>query len=345
MQIPFVVETFVKDPENPAVAAPVVGATVTVTKRPSSTPATVYGDETSNGVISSPVTDEFGRIPGWLEEGAYNITVTGGTPSIAAMTQAWDAVSAKGVAQVVDGSITFEDLVASVAFALVPTGSIFAYAGSSAPPSYLFADGASRAVATYPNLFAVCGYTFGGAGANFNVPDLRGSVLVGPDNFGSTGPAGRLSAQTFANGLVNSAVRGGRGGEQSSPIHITELTKHKHGVTEAAHTHGTSDPGHAHGVADSGHQHGPPPGSNGYFAWSAGSATGKGIAAAGGDQVFFPGSTTFSGVASTGIGIFPSGTGISILGASTALSTNNEGSGVTRNQMAPYVVAPYIIKY
>jgi len=42
---------------------------------------------------------------------------------------------------------------------------------------WLYCDGTLYPTATYPNLFAYLGYSFGGAGANFNVPDWRGQFL------------------------------------------------------------------------------------------------------------------------------------------------------------------------
>lgn len=39
--------------------------------------------------------------------------------------------------------------------------------------------GGSYAVASYPDLFDVIGYTYGGSGANFNVPDYAGVFLRG----------------------------------------------------------------------------------------------------------------------------------------------------------------------
>lgn len=63
--------------------------------------------------------------------------------------------------------------------AVQPPGAIVAYAGSSAPSGWALCDGSSYATATYPNTFGVCGYTYGGAGANFNVPNLKGKVVVG----------------------------------------------------------------------------------------------------------------------------------------------------------------------
>ena len=45
--------------------------------------------------------------------------------------------------------------------------------------TYLICNGASVLVATYQQLFNVIGYTFGGSGLNFNVPDYRGLFLRG----------------------------------------------------------------------------------------------------------------------------------------------------------------------
>lgn len=58
-------------------------------------------------------------------------------------------------------------------------GVIELFAGSTAPTGKLLCDGASYAVADYPYLFAVIGYTYGGAGANFNVPNLVDRFPIG----------------------------------------------------------------------------------------------------------------------------------------------------------------------
>lgn len=68
----------------------------------------------------------------------------------------------------------------------VETGALMPYGGDSAPSGYLLADGTEYLTSAYSALFGVIGYTFGGSGANFNVPDLRGRVAVGPDNMGGT---------------------------------------------------------------------------------------------------------------------------------------------------------------
>jgi microcystin-dependent protein len=74
------------------------------------------------------------------------------------------------------------------------------YWGSTLPPGFLWEDGASIAVATYPDLFDVIGYTYGGAGANFNVPDSQRRAIRGKgagDNLGDSDGA------VYANRIVS----------------------------------------------------------------------------------------------------------------------------------------------
>lgn len=63
-------------------------------------------------------------------------------------------------------------------------GAISAWAGSTAPTSYLECNGAAVSRTTYAALFAVCGTTYGvGDGSTtFNLPDLRGEFIRGWDN-------------------------------------------------------------------------------------------------------------------------------------------------------------------
>jgi microcystin-dependent protein len=59
--------------------------------------------------------------------------------------------------KIAGGAVTLDKLAAAVADALVPTGSIIAYAGNTAPSGWLLCDGAAFSSATYPALFAVLG--------------------------------------------------------------------------------------------------------------------------------------------------------------------------------------------
>lgn len=60
------------------------------------------------------------------------------------------------------------------------TGMLVPYGGSSAPTGWLICDGSSLLRASYPSLFTAIGTAFGSAdGTHFNLPNLKGSMLVG----------------------------------------------------------------------------------------------------------------------------------------------------------------------
>lgn len=68
-----------------------------------------------------------------------------------------------------------------------------------APTGYVLENGASYSTATYPALFAVIGYTYGGAGASFNVPDSRGRVTVAKSASGAFATmGGKTGTETVA---------------------------------------------------------------------------------------------------------------------------------------------------
>jgi microcystin-dependent protein len=66
-------------------------------------------------------------------------------------------------------------------FTTVPAGTIMHHAGSNAPSGYLVCDGASLFTTSYPELFSAIGYTYGGAGTSFNIPNLLGEFIRGAD--------------------------------------------------------------------------------------------------------------------------------------------------------------------
>lgn len=82
----------------------------------------------------------------------------------------------------------------------MPVGSVIAFAGeirtSGNKPhetnlpmfNWLKCDGAKLKVANYPELFSALGYRYGGSGADFNIPDLRGAFLRGVGGENSKDP-------------------------------------------------------------------------------------------------------------------------------------------------------------
>ena len=115
---------------------------------------------------------------------------------------------------------------AVAAVAATPTGMIAPYGGSAAPTGWLLCDGASYATAAQPALSAVIGYTYGGSGANFNVPDLRGRVVAGLDNMGGSA-ATRLTSTTMT---PDGNTRGATGGTQTHVLTTAEMPSHVHSM-------------------------------------------------------------------------------------------------------------------
>ena len=81
----------------------------------------------------------------------------------------------------------------------VPVGTEMMYPGSVPPSGWLEEDGSTLLVASYPTLFAVLGYRFGGNGStNFKLPNPRGKYIsvwdhgagIDPDAANRTSPVG-----------------------------------------------------------------------------------------------------------------------------------------------------------
>lgn len=78
----------------------------------------------------------------------------------------------------------------------VNTGIVVPWGTASIPSGFLLCDGTSYATASYAALFAVIAYTYGGSGANFNVPDLRDRTIVGVSSANSKTLAQSIGANT-----------------------------------------------------------------------------------------------------------------------------------------------------
>jgi microcystin-dependent protein len=98
---------------------------------------------------------------------------------------------------------------------------------AAAPAGWVLCDGTSYSTGgIYAALFGVIGYTYGGSGASFRVPDLRGRFPIGAG-------AGV--------GLTSRAL-GATGGEENHILSEAELAVHMHNV----HSTGTTNTTHNH---------------------------------------------------------------------------------------------------
>lgn len=96
---------------------------------------------------------------------------------------------------------------------LVPVGVMLDYTGSSAPTGFLLCDGSSYSTTTYAALFAVTGYTFGGSGSSFNVPNMQRRVAMGSGGSGT--------------GTIGNTI-GSTGGEENHTLVLGETPTHTH---------------------------------------------------------------------------------------------------------------------
>lgn len=136
----------------------------------------------------------------------------------------------------------------------IPTGSIISFAGTKAPDGWLICDGQEIECTKYKKLFEVIGKTYTNIAVDINIinynskkvnenisliekfsklhegyfclPDLRGRVIVGPDNDSSVivGPENDRKRVTSNNKLGES------GGEEEHKLTENEMPSHTHGT-------------------------------------------------------------------------------------------------------------------
>jgi len=140
-------------------------------------------------------------------------------------TQA-SAFTQVGAVSTDDAAAAFGAIFASFGVDMATTGVIVPFAGGVLPSDWLLCDGRSLAIADYPNLFGVIGTVWGSVDAShFNIPDLRGKVLVGTGTSPASGTVYPL---------------GGQGGEESHTLVAGEMPSHSHLDTGHLHTTGNS---------------------------------------------------------------------------------------------------------
>jgi microcystin-dependent protein len=104
----------------------------------------------------------------------------------------------------------------------VNTGIVVPWGSAAIPSGFLLCDGTSYATASYTALFAVIAYTYGGSGANFNVPDLRDRTIVGVSSANSKTLAQSIGANTVTpTGNVG-------GNAASTTLATTQIASHTH---------------------------------------------------------------------------------------------------------------------
>jgi len=97
-------------------------------------------------------------------------------------------------------------------------GEIVAWPHDDVPDGFLDCNGQSVNAVTFSKLFAIIGYMYGGSGANFNLPDLRGSFIRGTAN-GSGNDPDRLARTDRGDGATGDLVGTKQGDTLQAHVH------------------------------------------------------------------------------------------------------------------------------
>lgn len=190
---------------------------------------------------------------------------------------------------------------------LIPIGASIEYSGSVLPAGFLWRDGSLVLRATYPALYAVLGDVFG---AN-----------DGTTNFRLPGGGGRIPIMRDS-GQAEFDVLGETGGAKTHTLLLTESPIHSH--TSAAHNHTQA----AHNHTQDAHTH---------TVWA------NLLAVAGSNRRAPAAASSTDNVATNSI--VATNQPATAVNVEASIAINSSGSGGSHNNLQPYYVSNFIIRY
>jgi len=117
---------------------------------------------------------------------------------------------------------------------LAPVGTVIFFGSETVPPGWRLCDNSSLNVADYPELFALIGYTYGGSGTTFKVPDFRGEFVRGSYSGRNPGTTESQSYQSHDHGQISGSVtNGGTHRQYLSGTLNSSGSNHDHSLSRA----------------------------------------------------------------------------------------------------------------
>jgi len=240
-----------------------------------------------------------------------------------------------------------------VANGRIPAGVISQYAGSSAPNGYLLCEGQSVSTTTFSDLFNAIGYSYGGSGSSFVIPNLQNRIPVGKGSepeFDTLGETGGAKTVTLTTAQMPSHTH-----TQNSHNH----TQDPHNHTQDPHNHSQNEHGHTASTTSTGtHQH-QLSAVNSVFASPRGTSTTNvnhpnnvsttiltNSGGGGHSHTISVANSTATNIATTATNQAKTATNKATTATNQATTATNQntGGGEAHNNLQPYIVVNYIIK-
>lgn len=220
---------------------------------------------------------------------------------------------------------------------IVPIGSVTMFVGVTPPVNWMWCLGQVYNITDIPLLAPILANRF---------PGGDGVTTMAVPNFGGASPVGYDGAGW---------AMGASGGEVNHTLNWNEMPYHNHGVSDPTHAHSVwlGDPGHAHNIVTGGHSHGvnDPSHAHGYQHVGSGGA-GVQSGAAGASIQNYTTNASGTGISIQAVGNLGGntdarGTGMSVAmnAVGTGISVGYAGGGAAHNNMPPYLVIGFIVRY
>ena len=194
-------------------------------------------------------------------------------------------------------------------------GTVYMYAGATAPSGYLLCDGSNVSRTTYATLFAAIGTSYGaGDGSTtFGLPNLSGKVIIG---------------------VSSSHALASTGGEETHALTSTEMPSHLHQVPTHGHSNTitATTPAFSHTITQPAYNYNKPNSTRTIYNASGATA--------------YSGTTNTAATRTNWAIADHAATACTMSGSiadKAAFTMNNNGSGTAHSNMQPYLTLNYII--